>query len=190
MLPFAFPVFYRVSKEREAFLLPLRCAFALQSEVARIGFDWSHALPALQKFIEEWEEFTSAESAEKQGEELGDLFFSWVNVFRLCGGKIDSLVLSDPLLESSFPYLPQLLSENSGDISLLQSVLSTLCRVADEKNLGLPTLLLQANKKFFLRFWKMIATLRQAGKDPYCQPVTLKEMDEVWNHFRKEEQNE
>ncbi|MFN4181786.1 MAG: hypothetical protein ACK4G3_01040 [bacterium] len=179
-----------MNKEREAIRFPLKCAFALQSEVAKIGFDWSHPLPALQKFIEEWEEFRSTGSVKKQREELGDLFFSWVNVFRLSGGKIESLALPDPLPESSFPQLPELLYEKPRCLSLLQSVLSTLCQIADEHNLEVEAVLMQANKKFFLRFWKMIASLRQAGKDPYSQHLTLNEMDEVWEHFRKEDKNE
>ena len=179
-----------MNKESEAIRLSLRCAYALQSEAARIGFDWSDALPALQKFVEEWEEFRATKSAEKQREELGDLFFSWVNVFRLSGGKIDTLALSNPLPESSFPYLPQLFSDTPRRLPILQSVFSTLCQIADEKTLPVETVLLHANKKFFLRFWKMIEDLRRAGKDPYLQILSLEEMDEVWNHFRKEEKRE
>lgn len=59
----------------------------LQSKVARVGFDWPDAVAAWQKVREE---LVEAEAALNRGdrpriqEELGDVFFSLVNVARLC----------------------------------------------------------------------------------------------------------
>lgn len=63
----------------------LLAAHRLQSKVARVGFDWPHVSPALEKVREEFAEFEAAvkeEKREEMEEELGDILFSLVNVAR------------------------------------------------------------------------------------------------------------
>jgi len=63
----------------------LLAAHRLQTKVARVGFDWPHISPALDKVREEFAEFEAAvkeERREEMEEELGDSLFSLVNVAR------------------------------------------------------------------------------------------------------------
>ena len=64
-----------------------------QERAAKVGFDFPDALEALQKVVEEAHEVR--EQVEKQGdyaEEVGDLFFSCVNVARLLNIDPDEMV--------------------------------------------------------------------------------------------------
>ena len=63
-------------------------AARLQSRAARAGFDWSQVDGALDKLEEEFEEFRAALKTKKTSEiedELGDVFFSLVNISRFVG---------------------------------------------------------------------------------------------------------
>jgi len=60
-------------------------AFAIQSRVARVGFDWSDASCVVAKVKEEWQEFEEAWKSRDQSqmeEEWGDLLFALVNLAR------------------------------------------------------------------------------------------------------------
>lgn len=63
----------------------LQTAYNYQKEAAKVGFDWDEAADAIAKFNEEWAEF---EAELKQGDattrmdELGDVFFTLVNIAR------------------------------------------------------------------------------------------------------------
>lgn len=61
-------------------------AFKMQKRVSKTGFDWENAESALSKINEELSEFYEAVKSgvkEKMEEELGDIFFSLINVSRL-----------------------------------------------------------------------------------------------------------
>jgi uncharacterized protein YabN with tetrapyrrole methylase and pyrophosphatase domain len=68
-------------------------AYRVSQRAARTGFDWSDLQGVMEKVEEEWREFTE-EVAGGDGEpvdpdrvatELGDIFFTLVNVARLAG---------------------------------------------------------------------------------------------------------
>ncbi|MBO2516605.1 MAG: nucleoside triphosphate pyrophosphohydrolase, partial [Clostridiales bacterium] len=66
---------------------PLLRAAKVQKKARDVGFDWDDPRDALQKVHEEAEEVLQAldrNDSENLQEELGDLFFSCVNVSRLC----------------------------------------------------------------------------------------------------------
>ena len=63
-------------------------AYRISERAARIGFDWDDLSGVMAKVKEEWKEFTAAvEAGDPDGKdaqmELGDLFFTLVNVARL-----------------------------------------------------------------------------------------------------------
>jgi tetrapyrrole methylase family protein / MazG family protein len=63
-------------------------AHRLQERAARVGFDWAHlneALPKLDEEITEFKESLKTEDAGKIEEELGDVFFTLVNISRFLG---------------------------------------------------------------------------------------------------------
>ena len=67
-------------------------AHRLQERAARVGFDWNHlneALPKLDEEIAEFKESLREENAGKIEEELGDLFFTLVNISRFLGVNPD-----------------------------------------------------------------------------------------------------
>lgn len=60
-------------------------AYRLQQRVSRVGFDWNKAAEVFDKFVEEVEEFRNAlhsKSREDIFDEMGDIFFTLVNVSR------------------------------------------------------------------------------------------------------------
>ena len=65
-------------------------AAKVQKKARKIGFDFDDALHALEKVYEEADEVKqNLENGEDPEKELGDLFFSAVNVSRLCGKDAD-----------------------------------------------------------------------------------------------------
>ena len=67
-------------------------AHRLQERAARVGFDWNHlneALPKLDEEIKEFKDSLKEENAGKIEEELGDLFFTLVNISRFLGVNPD-----------------------------------------------------------------------------------------------------
>jgi tetrapyrrole methylase family protein/MazG family protein len=67
-------------------------AHRIQERAARVGFDWNHlneALPKLDEEIVEFKESLKEENAAKIEEELGDLFFTLVNISRFLGVNPD-----------------------------------------------------------------------------------------------------
>lgn len=68
-------------------------ATKVQKKAADVGFDWDTADEALPKVHEEALEVkTELDAGRDPGEELGDLFFSCVNVSRLCGLDAEELL--------------------------------------------------------------------------------------------------
>lgn len=78
-------------------LPPLERAYEVQKKAAKVGFDWPDVAPAIAKIREELdeieEELDAADSPLRLEKELGDLFFSVVNVARKL--KIDPSVALD-----------------------------------------------------------------------------------------------
>ncbi len=63
----------------------LLTAYNYQKEAAKVGFDWPTIRGAFQKFEEEWREFQYEVvhgTKERQLDELGDVFFTLVNIAR------------------------------------------------------------------------------------------------------------
>lgn len=74
-------------------LAPLMRAGKVQKKARDVGFDWDDPLEALQKVHEEANEVADAiqeKDAAHLEEEIGDLFFSCVNVSRLCGVEAET----------------------------------------------------------------------------------------------------
>lgn len=74
-------------------LAPLMRAAKVQKKARDVGFDWDDPMEALQKVHEEADEVAEAfreKNAAHLEEELGDLFFSCVNVSRLCGVEAET----------------------------------------------------------------------------------------------------
>ncbi|MBI4481915.1 MAG: nucleoside triphosphate pyrophosphohydrolase [Acidobacteria bacterium] len=66
-------------------LPPLLEAHQLTSKAARVGFDWTHVDPIVDKFREELQELHQAADSgdrEKMADEVGDLLFAVVNLAR------------------------------------------------------------------------------------------------------------
>jgi tetrapyrrole methylase family protein/MazG family protein len=67
----------------------------VQEEAAKVGFDWPTLEPILEKLREELSEFEKACSQKdelKAEEELGDLFFTLVNIARVLKKDADRLL--------------------------------------------------------------------------------------------------
>lgn len=76
--------FAATMKDIPAGLPALMRAQKVQKKAAQVGFDWSNALEAMTKITEEAKEVCAELEAKRDpGEEIGDLFFSAVNVARL-----------------------------------------------------------------------------------------------------------
>ena len=76
-------------------LSPLLRASKVQKKAAKVGFDFDNAQDALKKVYEEADEVKEnlAQQLDPE-EEIGDLFFSVVNVCRLCGKNPDIALFS------------------------------------------------------------------------------------------------
>lgn len=60
----------------------LLTALKLQEKAKKVGFDWKHVDQVWEKLKEEIQEFIEADSKEEKEKELGDLFFTIVNIGR------------------------------------------------------------------------------------------------------------
>ena len=68
-----------------AALPSLAQAQLMQDRAARSGFDWEDAAGVMRKILEEVKEVEEAKSLDEKEEEIGDLFFSLVNLARWQG---------------------------------------------------------------------------------------------------------
>lgn len=64
----------------------------IQNRAARVGFDWDHVEPVIEKIHEEINEIVSATTTESQLMELGDLLFAIVNLIRWFDGDAESIL--------------------------------------------------------------------------------------------------
>ncbi len=99
----------------------LKRAQKITSFAARFGFDWSNAEDVLKKIQEELEELAQARnkgSAEKIEEELGDIFFTLVNLCRFL--SVDAEKAASVTIDKftrRFSYIAQKLSERNQSLS-------------------------------------------------------------------------
>jgi len=63
---------------------------AVQSRVARVGFDWADIDGVIDKLVEEVREFKQAESHEQKEMEFGDLLFTLANIARRLGIDLEA----------------------------------------------------------------------------------------------------
>jgi tetrapyrrole methylase family protein / MazG family protein len=95
-------------------------AFRVQEKAAGVGFDWKEVAPILEKIQEEIGELKSAQlsgDSAKIEEEMGDLFFSLVNLARYW--KIspeDALRLTVEKFIRRFNYIEEILRQRGGEI--------------------------------------------------------------------------
>ncbi|KMY55967.1 hypothetical protein AC623_20170 [Bacillus sp. FJAT-27231] len=71
--------------EVEKGLPALLRAYEFQKKAAKVGFDWDDANGAIEKVLEEWQEFLDEvknEDSSKQLDEFGDVLFALINVAR------------------------------------------------------------------------------------------------------------
>jgi tetrapyrrole methylase family protein/MazG family protein len=105
-IPDAMPALFRAEK--------------MQRRVARVGFDWHDVRPALDKVIEEFNEFKEALASGNQHhaeEELGDIMFALVNVARhhnICAE--DALRATVRKFARRFRYIEERFAEKGEDI--------------------------------------------------------------------------
>ena len=80
----------------------------IQDRAARVGFDWDHIDPVIQKIHEEIDEIATAANPEKRLGELGDLLFAIVNLIRWYGGDAESILRETNLkFRNRFSYIEQ-----------------------------------------------------------------------------------
>ncbi|MEJ2054366.1 MAG: nucleoside triphosphate pyrophosphohydrolase [Calditrichaceae bacterium] len=75
----------------------------LQQKAATVGFDWNDLNPVVDKVDEEWQEFKQALKENNQSavkSELGDFFFSLVNLARFC-----HIVAEDALRQTNKKFI-------------------------------------------------------------------------------------
>lgn len=95
-------------------------AAKLQKRAAQVGFDWSEALPVVDKVREELDEVLEAMSAndeEAMAEEIGDLLFVVVNLARhLKADPETALRAANAKFERRFRFIEQVLREQGRDM--------------------------------------------------------------------------
>lgn len=95
----------------------LALAQALQGRAAMIGFDWEDVGGVVCKVREEIDELMNAETLEEKESELGDVFFSLVNMARWLNlDAEDSLRRASIRFKKRFAIMEQI--SNRGDLSL------------------------------------------------------------------------
>jgi MazG family protein len=119
-IPEAMPALFRAEK--------------MQRRVARVGFDWTEIKPALDKVVEEFNEFREAieqGNQEHAEEELGDIMFALVNVARhhkICAE--DALRKTTRKFARRFRFIEDRINESGNDIA--QTSLAEMDRIWDE----------------------------------------------------------
>lgn len=95
-------------------------ALQIQRDAADIGFDWSEITGALDKVVEEVQELKDAltENNRKQAlDELGDLFFSLLNVARFMDADpLLCLETTSQRFQDRFALVKQLAAEEACDL--------------------------------------------------------------------------
>lgn len=96
----------------------LLTSFNYQKEAAKVGFDWPNIAGAFEKFQEEWQEFQEeVKNGDKasQLDELGDVFFTIVNIARFL--KIspeEAMISTNQKFKRRFSFVEKCVKENQG----------------------------------------------------------------------------
>ncbi|MFC4410248.1 nucleoside triphosphate pyrophosphohydrolase [Chungangia koreensis] len=99
----------------------LLTSFNYQKTAAKVGFDWPDVNGAWEKFEEEWQEFkdeTENGTKKEQTDELGDVFFTLVNLARFF--KIspeEAMAGANRKFFNRFSYVEQKVLEGRGDFA-------------------------------------------------------------------------
>lgn len=100
---------------------PLTISLKQQKAAAELGFDWPDAEGAWAKLREELEELRAASTIPQYEHELGDVFFTLINLSRFL--DVDpkrSLLKASARFESRFAYVKQRLAESHEEVPLEQ----------------------------------------------------------------------
>lgn len=106
---------------QERYSSSLMTSYNYQKKAAKVGFSWSDADGAWEKFEEELQEF-QAEAAkgskERQLDELGDLLFTLVNIARFYQlSPEEAMVHANWKFQQRFSHVEKRVSEGSGNFS-------------------------------------------------------------------------
>lgn len=106
---------------QERYSSSLMTSYNYQKKAAKVGFSWSDADGAWEKFEEELQEF-QAEAAkgskERQLDELGDLLFTLVNIARFYQlAPEEAMVHANRKFQQRFSHVEKRVSEGSGNFS-------------------------------------------------------------------------
>ncbi len=112
-------------------------ALAYQDRASRVGFDWHSIDGVLEKVVEELDELKNAASDEARAEEMGDLFFSIVNLARWY--KIDaesSLRATNLKFLKRFRYIEQKAHEANRSLAQMTLEEMDVCWEEAKQNEG------------------------------------------------------
>lgn len=106
---------------QERFSSSLSTSFNYQKKAAKVGFSWSSAEGAWDKFNEELQEFQEEAangSKERQLDEFGDLLFTLVNIARFYGlSPEQAMVQANRKFQSRFEFVEKRVNEGTGNFS-------------------------------------------------------------------------
>lgn len=99
----------------------LLTAFNYQNAAAKVGFDWPDIEGAFDKFEEEWQEFkveVENGTKESQTDELGDVFFTLVNLSRFLKlSPEEAMAHANTKFKRRFSFVEQSVKEGKGEFS-------------------------------------------------------------------------
>lgn len=99
----------------------LLTSFNYQKTAAKVGFDWPDVNGAWEKFEEEWQEFkkeTENGTKKEQTDELGDVFFTLVNIARYFKlSPEEAMAGANRKFFNRFSYVEQRVLEGRGDFA-------------------------------------------------------------------------
>lgn len=99
----------------------LLTSFNYQKEAAKVGFDWPNIDGAFDKFEEEWQEFKDEVengTKESQTDELGDVFFTLVNLSRFLKlSPEEAMAHANEKFKRRFSFVEQSVKDGNGDFS-------------------------------------------------------------------------
>lgn len=113
------PVIDSLLEGQDRYSSSLLTALNYQKEAAKVGFDWPDIDGAFDKFTEEWDEFkievTSGPEA-RQLDELGDVFFTLVNIARyLKLSPEEAMMHANQKFKSRFSFVEKSVQREKGD---------------------------------------------------------------------------
>ena len=97
----------------------LLTSYNYQKAAAKVGFDWPNVEGAMEKFLEEWDEFKlelKNGGSETQLDELGDVLFTIVNVARFYGlSPEEAMMHANRKFKSRFNYVEDRVQRDKRD---------------------------------------------------------------------------